>query len=91
MTRLASDWAEVLESGVELVRSGKRAQDRVEDWFYVQELAMGHREALLAQGLDVHSPTFCAELLHRIVQAEPAGRSIASSRTCRSTYLRARP
>ena len=83
MTRLVSDWAQVLDTGVELVRSGKRAQERVDDWFFVQELAMEHREDLLAQGLDPRSPMFHAELLYRLVGEMPidipAGSALAGS------------
>jgi pyruvate-formate lyase len=86
MTRLVSDWSEVLESGVELVRKARRAQDRVDDWFFVQELAMAHREDLMAEGIDPRAALFHADLLCRVVRDMPirlpAGAVIAGSQDC---------
>jgi formate C-acetyltransferase len=75
-----------MTSGLELVRGGRRLQDRVEDWFFVQELAMEHREALLADGREDRSALFNAELLNRVVADMPIslaeGAVIAGSQDC---------
>jgi formate C-acetyltransferase len=60
-----------LADDVEAVRAGKRAQQRVDTWFYVQESEMEHRERLIAEGKLPTSPAFQAELLCAVVRDMP--------------------
>jgi formate C-acetyltransferase len=73
----------VLAEGVELVRQGKRRQERMYEWFFVQELLVKHRQELAAQGRDLATPATRAELLCRLVRdmpiSIPAGTAIAGT------------
>ncbi len=79
-------WAEVLGEGVELVRAGKRGQERVDDWFYVQEQKMLAAEELKREGLAIATPEGQAELLCRVAERMPIsllpGSVLAGSQDC---------
>ncbi|MBN1672256.1 MAG: pyruvate formate lyase family protein [Kiritimatiellae bacterium] len=83
MTDTSRGWAGILEAGVERVRAAKRAQKRVDDWFFVQEIRMEEREAMIAEGRDPTEAAFQAELLCRVVRRMPLslaeGAAIAGS------------
>ena len=56
---------------IEKLRQAKRAQTDVDSWFYVQEVKMYAREAMLAAGIDITSAYGNAELLCRTVEKMP--------------------
>ncbi|MDD4871039.1 MAG: pyruvate formate lyase family protein [Kiritimatiellae bacterium] len=62
---------ELFRSGVEKVRTAKRAQECMDEWFEVQAIKMEQREAMLAEGLSPDSAEGQAELLCRIVRLMP--------------------
>jgi len=83
MNESKSTWAEALRDGVEMVRKAKRAQTRVDEWFFVQEIKMREREAMLAEGKPPDTAAGQAELLCRIARQAPlsilAGSAIAGT------------
>jgi len=79
-------WTRLLTEGVEKVRAYKRAQTRVDEWFYVQELMMKAREALKAQGKNPEAQSSQPELLCRLARemplSIPEGTVIAGAQDC---------
>ncbi|MBN1257628.1 MAG: pyruvate formate lyase family protein [Planctomycetes bacterium] len=64
-------WTEILTDGVEELRSFKRSQVCMEEWFYVQEIKAEEREAMLQEGKELATPLGQAELLCRVVERMP--------------------
>ena len=62
---------DILREGVEYTRQAKRAQERMDEWFFVQELRMREREAMVAHGDTVDTPLGQAHLLCRVARAMP--------------------
>ena len=81
-----NDWVEILRTGVEQVRVGKRAQVRLDDWFFVQEIKMEEQQAMEVEGRNLATSMGAAELLCRIVRripiSIPAGSALAGSQDC---------
>jgi len=71
MALTTDSWTRLLADGVERVRANKRAQVRVDDWFYVQELMMKARRAVEADGNDPDAVSEQAGLLCRVVKEMP--------------------
>jgi len=72
-----------LSNGVEKLRNFKRSQKILNTWFYVQEIKMFEREAMLKEGLETENAYGNAELLCRVVEKMPLsipdGSAIAGS------------
>ncbi len=66
-----NNMAEILAEGVEKVRSYKRSQETVTDWFFVQEIKMKHHQAMLSAGINPDDAEGQAELLVRIIKDMP--------------------
>lgn len=71
MVASVSTWVDILRDGVELVRSGKRNQDRCDTWFVVQELYARHRSRREDEGLDPTSAGTRADILCDVVAEMP--------------------
>lgn len=75
-----------LRDGVEKLRAFKRSQERVDDWFIVQEIHKLEHEALIKDGKDPKSPLFAAEILCKIAEkmpiSIPEGSAIVGSQDC---------
>ena len=66
-----NEWAQILEEGVEKVRSYKRAQETVTDWFFTQETKMLQLDAMLKEGINPDDAAGQAELLVRVIEKMP--------------------
>ena len=77
---------QILQDGVEQLRAYKRAQVLVEDWFFVQEIYMQEREAIIAQGRDIDNSEAVADCLCKIAEkmpiSIPPGSVIVGSQDC---------
>lgn len=86
MTVATESWVEVLREGVEKVRTAKRRQTLLEDWFLVQEIRMEEREAMRREGLEPDGALGQAHLLSRVARRMPlrieAGAALAGSQDC---------
>jgi formate C-acetyltransferase len=60
-----------LGDNVETLRRFKRSQNRVDTWFYVQEIKMVEREAMRREGIEPDDAYGNAELLCRVVAKMP--------------------
>ncbi len=78
-----NDLVMALADGVEKVRSFKRSQDTVVEWFFVQEIRMQQYEKMIACGLNPDDAEGQAELLIRTISEMPLsiipGSAIAGS------------
>ncbi|MCY2925785.1 MAG: hypothetical protein NT031_10155 [Planctomycetota bacterium] len=71
MITTAFSWSDALRLGVEQVRASKRRQQRMDEWFLVQELRMQEHQAMLAEGQAPDSAAGQAKLLCRLVERMP--------------------
>ncbi|MEI7836368.1 MAG: hypothetical protein WCK05_08140, partial [Planctomycetota bacterium] len=71
MITTASSWNEALRLGVEHVRSDKRRQQRMDEWFLVQEIRMQEHQTMLASGQAPDTAAGQARLLCRVVARMP--------------------
>jgi pyruvate-formate lyase len=63
--------ADILKEGVELVRKAKRSQERIDEWFFVQEIKMQEARTMRAEGKNPDDAAGQAELLCRLVRRMP--------------------
>ncbi len=66
-----NDWIKNLSESVETLRRFKRSQKTVNTWFYVQEIKMNEREAMLKAGMETETAFGQAELLCRMAEKMP--------------------